>query len=57
MRVVSTMSVGYGTRKFVFLLVSSTNAFPEHADLKELSKRNIRFGYTPDVLTDAGRLY
>lgn len=26
----------------------------EHLDLKELAKRNIKIGYTPDVLTDAG---
>ena len=27
---------------------------PEHVDTNELSKRGIRVGYTPDVLTEAG---
>ncbi|KAI0711407.1 D-isomer specific 2-hydroxyacid dehydrogenase [Earliella scabrosa] len=34
-------------------VVSTMSVGYEHADLKELSKRGIRFGYTPDVLTDA----
>ncbi|RPD57005.1 hypothetical protein L227DRAFT_587833 [Lentinus tigrinus ALCF2SS1-6] len=34
-------------------VVSTMSVGYEHADLKELAKRNIRFGYTPDVLTDA----
>lgn len=28
--------------------------YTEHVDIKEAAKRNIRVGYTPDVLTDAG---
>lgn len=59
LRVVSTMSVGYGRRSratsFSRYRPVADAPVPEHADLKELSKRNIRFGYTPDVLTDAGR--
>ncbi|KAI0747020.1 hypothetical protein C8Q80DRAFT_1105632 [Daedaleopsis nitida] len=34
-------------------VVSTMSVGYEHADLKELSQREIRFGYTPDVLTDA----
>ncbi|TFK81194.1 hypothetical protein K466DRAFT_634369 [Polyporus arcularius HHB13444] len=34
-------------------VVSTMSVGYEHADLKELSSRGIRFGYTPDVLTDA----
>ncbi|OBZ77372.1 Glyoxylate reductase/hydroxypyruvate reductase [Grifola frondosa] len=34
-------------------VVSTMSVGYEHADLKELAKRGVRFGYTPDVLTDA----
>jgi len=27
----------------------------EHVDLPELARRDIKFGYTPDVLTAAGK--
>jgi len=27
----------------------------DHVDLKELAARKIKFGYTPDVLSDAGK--
>ncbi|GLB39358.1 putative D-isomer specific 2-hydroxyacid dehydrogenase, NAD binding domain [Lyophyllum shimeji] len=34
-------------------VVSTMSVGYEHADLPELAKRGIKFGYTPDVLTDA----
>ncbi|PPQ93563.1 hypothetical protein CVT25_005555 [Psilocybe cyanescens] len=34
-------------------VVSTMSVGYEHLDLKELAKRNIKIGYTPDVLTDA----
>ncbi|KAJ3485018.1 hypothetical protein NLJ89_g11936 [Agrocybe chaxingu] len=36
------------------VVVSTVSVGYEHVDVKELAKRNIKFGYTPDVLTDAG---
>ncbi|KAI0646553.1 hypothetical protein C8Q79DRAFT_1000838 [Trametes meyenii] len=34
-------------------VVSTMSVGYEHADMAELSKRGVKFGYTPDVLTDA----
>lgn len=34
-------------------VVSTMSVGYEHANLQELSKRKVRFGYTPDVLTEA----
>ncbi|KAI0777202.1 hypothetical protein BD413DRAFT_467119 [Trametes elegans] len=34
-------------------VVSTVSVGYEHADLPELAKRGVKFGYTPDVLTDA----
>ncbi|KAG7441327.1 uncharacterized protein BT62DRAFT_988992 [Guyanagaster necrorhizus] len=54
LRVVSTMSVGYGAqfRPPIKLSQRSTRS-TEHIDLTELTNRGVKLGYTPDVLTDA----
>lgn len=55
LRVVSTMSVGYGMVDHVCaLLFGVFNISIEHVNLSEVAKRGIKLGYTPDVLTDAG---
>lgn len=54
LRVVSTMSVGYGTYdQFTHTFMRLTQP-SEHFDTTELTRRNIRMGYTPGVLTNAG---
>ena len=35
---------------------SSPQIIADSLNLKEFAKRNIKLGYTPDVLTDAGKL-
>ncbi|KAF8962306.1 D-isomer specific 2-hydroxyacid dehydrogenase [Flammula alnicola] len=34
-------------------VVSTMSVGYEHVDIKEITKRNLKFGYTPDVLSDA----
>ena len=34
----------------------NSQTIADSLDLKEFAKRNIKLGYTPDVLTDAGKL-
>ncbi|KAI5984569.1 hypothetical protein EDC04DRAFT_2914255 [Pisolithus marmoratus] len=45
LKIVSTMSVGYD------LLPPSQ----EHIDLRAAAQKGLKIGYTPDVLTDAGK--
>lgn len=53
LRVVSTMSVGYGNSTFSAGQFASLLLI-EHVNLPALAKRGIRLGITPGVLTDAG---
>ncbi len=48
------MSVGYGWRVTSRNNIAHIRPSIEHFDTSELSKRGVRMGYTPDVLTDAG---
>lgn len=59
LKVVSTMSVGYGTSILQYQLgCDSFQLYPtiriDHLDMQTLSSRGIRVGYTPEVLSDAG---
>lgn len=59
LRVISTMSVGYGA--FIIHLRVHLNLTDfhslEHIDLKLAARHNVKVGYTPDVLTDAGMIH
>ena len=48
------MSVGYGKRLKLSLDFPGLTEGIEHIPVPSLAKRNVRLGYTPDVLTDAG---
>ena len=54
LRVISTMSVGYGASGRHTLQNSPLSLVAEHVDLSAISQRGVKLGYTPDVLTDAG---
>lgn len=58
LKVVSTMSVGYGSLVSLqdTLLLSTEYFFKDHVELDALRLRKIPLGYTPDVLTEAGAL-
>jgi hypothetical protein len=49
------MAVGYGTVKQYLSIISNPQIITDSLDVKEFAKRNIKLGYTPDVLTDAGK--
>ena len=49
------MAVGYGTVKRYLSIISNFQIIADSLDVKEFAKRNIKLGYTPDVLTDAGK--
>lgn len=51
------MSVGYGKSLHNVPVSDRSLDFnpPEHVDLAAVSVRGIKLGYTPDVLTDAGK--
>ncbi|KAK0204304.1 hypothetical protein DFS33DRAFT_1338376 [Desarmillaria ectypa] len=54
LRVVSTMSVGYGAPFYTsYKDAQLSTRSAEHIDLTELTNRGVKLGYTPDVLTDA----
>ncbi|KAK0452098.1 uncharacterized protein EV420DRAFT_691761 [Desarmillaria tabescens] len=53
LRVVSTMSVGYGALFIPPSRYTIQQSPAEHIDLTELTNRGVKLGYTPDVLTDA----
>jgi hypothetical protein len=54
LRVISTMSVGYGAYERHTPQIFSLSLAAEHIDLSTIAQRGIKLGYTPDVLTDAG---
>ena len=51
------MSVGYGECINIHSYFDLHTSGPsiEHVDVPALARRGIRLGYTPDVLTDAGK--
>jgi glyoxylate/hydroxypyruvate reductase len=54
LKVVSTISVGFGKMIYCLLFSAPYKCSVEHVDLQALYRRKVRLGYTPDVLTDAG---
>lgn len=60
LKVISTHSVGHGRLDHHQYLENATSKFADsfrtdHIDTKALQNRNVRLGYTPDVLNDAGQ--
>lgn len=56
LKVVSTLSVGYGERAHVlpWVKIFCLEKQTDHVDLAGLAKRGVKLGYTPDILSDAG---
>ena len=47
--------VGLSFRHTMIPYPASVHELTEHIDLKAVAKRGLMVGYTPDVLTDAGK--
>ena len=59
----ASCGLDHGRRIWYYETVSISNSrrlnpqtIADNLNLKEFAKRNIKLGYTPDVLTDAGKL-